>query len=268
MVFIGSSRAFMHYNPLIFDSILKINSFNCGLVARGISTQVAKYHAYCRLHNHPKYLIINLDICIFQNESMTDDDRIFTAAHTYREQFFPYYNDQKLIKELKQSGEAIEWYERVIPLIRYAGYKDIIFEGLGINKTKHISTYKGFYGFNYKDDWDYPTWGNFKFKKEFCFDSVLHELINECVTNNIMPIFVMGPAYSDYMQQLANKEYAISHMHEIADYYQIPIFDFTQCYISDDSSFFCDPIHLNQRGADEFSKLLAETLHDSIIHAL
>lgn len=266
MVFIGSSRAFMHYNPSIFDSILNIKSFNCGLVARGISTQVAKYHAYCRLHDYPKYLIINLDICIFQKESISDEDRLFTAAHTYREQFFPYYDDRKLINELEKSGESIKWYEKIIPLIRYAGYKDIILEGFGINKVNHISTYKGFYGFDYKDDWDYPTWGDFKFKKEFCFDSVLHELINECVVNNITPIFVMGPAYSGYMQQLVNKEEAISYMHRLADYHQAPLFDYTQCYISDDSSFFCDPIHLNRHGADEFSKLLAKTLQDSIIH--
>lgn len=265
MVFLGSSRTYMHYNPQVFDSLLGTNSFNCGLSARGLDTQTAKYHAFCRRHGMPDYLILNLDICVFHPSEQTEQEQIHITAHTDREQFFPYFSDREFVSELcGKCNEDISWSERYLPLVRYAGYKDVMLEALVGNAMVQAPTVKGFARFDYKVDWDFRDWGHFRYKKDKQFDSLLKSLMAECRSNNVTPVFVLGPAYDQYMLQLDNRDEALEIVRDMAKQYEVPLFDYTDCYISSDSTLFCDPIHLNYRGACEFSMLLAQSLHDSL----
>ena len=265
MVFLGSSRTYMHYNPEVFDSVLGTNSFNCGLSARGLDAQTAKYHAFCRCHGMPDYLLLNLDICVFHPSEQTEQEQKYIVAHTDREQFFPYFFDRKLVSELCSCGsEDISWTERYLPLIRYAGYKNVLFEAFGGNSMPQAPTVRGFSDFDYKDDWDYQTWGHFRYKKDERFDSLLALLMAECHSNNVTPVFVLGPAYDQYMLQMDNRDEALAIVQNMAKQYDAPLFDFTDCSISSDSAYFCDPIHLNSRGAYLFSMLLAQSLQDSL----
>ena len=62
LVINGSSRAWVHYDPHILDSILHLNTYNLGIDGSGINRQMIKYHKYCELHGQPKYLIQNIDL--------------------------------------------------------------------------------------------------------------------------------------------------------------------------------------------------------------
>lgn len=265
MVFVGSSRTYMQYDPVVIDSILGTNSFNCGLSARGLEAQVAKYHAYCRQHGMPQYLVLNIDISGFRPIEQTEEERKFIVAHTDREQFFPYFSDKKLIRELCcNCDEDFSWAERHIPLIRYAGYNKVVLEAFGGNKLTKAPSAKGFSSFNYKNDWDFQSWGHFRYVKSESYASSLELLMAECRDNNVMPVFVMAPVYDQYMLQLDNRAEAVSIVRDDAKHYMVPLLDFTDSYISMDTAFFCDPVHLNSRGAYEFSLLLAQSLRDSL----
>ena len=265
MVFVGSSRTFMQYNPTVFDSVLGVNSFNLGISARGLDAQIAKYHAYCRRHGMPKYLILNIDICIFHPSDQTEQEREHIEAHTDREQFFPYFLDRKLINELcNDCNEDFSWTDRFLPLMRYAGYNKVLLQACGCNKMVLAPTIKGFSGLNYKNDWDYYNWGHFRYNKSERYDSSLASLIAECRAMDVMPVFVMAPVYDQYMLQLDNRDEAVSMVRNDAKHYMVPLLDFTDSYISADSAYFCDPVHLNSRGAYEFSLQLAQSLRDSL----
>ena len=200
MVFLGSSRTYMHYNPEVFDSVLGIHSFNCGLAARGLDAQTAKYHAFCRCHGIPDYLILNFDICSFHPSNQTEQEKRHIVAHTDREQFFPYFRDWQLINELRDNcNEDISWTEQYLPLVRYAGYKNVLFEAFVGKKMVHASSVKGFSGLNYKNDWDFRTWGHFLYKKDMRFDTLLEQLMMECRENHVTPVFVLGPVFDQYM---------------------------------------------------------------------
>lgn len=265
MVFLGSSRTYMHYNPKVFDSVLGVSSFNCGLSARGLDAQTAKYHAYCRCHGMPDYLILNIDICSFHPSNQTEQEKQYIVAHTDREQYFPYFFDRDLVGELCScGGEDIAWSERYLPLVRYAGCKNVLCEAFGGNTMMHAPSVKGFSDFDYKNDWDFRAWGHFRFKKDDRFDSLLEQLMKECYDEQVTPVFVLGPVYDQYMLQLDNRDEALAIVHNMAKQYDAPLFDYTDCFISSDSTCFCDPIHLNSRGAYQFSLLLAQSLHETL----
>ena len=265
MVFLGSSRTYMHYNPEIFDSVLGTHSFNCGLAARGLDAQTAKYHAFCRSHGMPDYLILNFDVCSFHPSNQTEQEKQYIVAHTDREQYFPYFFDRDLVKELCScGGEDISWSERYLPLVRYAGYKNVLREAFGGKALPQAPSVRGFAGFDYKTDWDFRTWGHFLYKKDSRFDSLLEQLMTECREDHVTPVFVLGPVFDQYMLQLDNRDEALAEVHNMAEQYNVPLFDYTESYISSDSTFFCDPIHLNSCGANRFSMMLAQSLQDSL----
>ena len=46
VIVMGSSRAWVHIDPLILDSILGVNTYNLGIDGRSFNSQIKKYHIY------------------------------------------------------------------------------------------------------------------------------------------------------------------------------------------------------------------------------
>lgn len=80
LLVMGSSRAFVQYDPHIMDSLLPVNSYNLGLDASHVKRQIVKYHVYCHYQRKkPSFLIVNFDY--FGNWRREEGNR---------EQYFPY----------------------------------------------------------------------------------------------------------------------------------------------------------------------------------
>lgn len=89
VIIMGTSRAFVHFNPAIIDSILHTDSYNLGMNGRPVDAQIIKYHAYRRQGNaKPKLIIYEL-----YGGSMDKSNGY------QREQFLPYLKDAKLWQE-------------------------------------------------------------------------------------------------------------------------------------------------------------------------
>ena len=54
----GSSRAFVQFNPAIFDTVLHTNSYNLGMNGRAADSQILKYKVFRHRGNHKPKLII------------------------------------------------------------------------------------------------------------------------------------------------------------------------------------------------------------------
>ena len=92
-LFIGSSRAECHFNPLIFDSINGFNSYNIGVSGSNNAFTYAILKAYLHKSYPPKQIIFNLDFH-FSHES---SDTIYEFPR-----FFPFLENHVLYKELKK----------------------------------------------------------------------------------------------------------------------------------------------------------------------
>ena len=82
VVIMGSSRAFVQFNPRIIDSVLHVNSYNLGYNASLVNRQVERYYAYCRIQNwEPQTIIYSIDYGTLSGISVNFE----------REQFYPYF---------------------------------------------------------------------------------------------------------------------------------------------------------------------------------
>lgn len=253
ILILGSSRAYVQFNPRILDSVLHVNSYNLGMNGRAVESQVIKYHTYRRKHNtKPKLILFE----IYQGTLDTSNgfDRL---------QFVPYLKDPMLWNDIRKVDE-FSWADCFIPCWRYSHYKkdvaDII-KGKSVYCDPKYTLYKGFC------DFDKP-WNGSKLAKIDTLQysripSAINELkqfLKECQEDSIQVVFVIAPYYIGATRKIDDIDGMYNLFYSITEPYQVPIMDYTNNPLSCDTAYFYNNSHLNRKGATLFSLKLAHDL--------
>ena len=251
VVIMGNSRAWVQYSPQILDSILNVNSYNLSVDGSPINKQILKYDTYRRFNEKPKYIIQNIDI-------LTIDLR----AGYEREQFFPYFFDN--ILKIKSSDiEQWSWSEKHIPCYRYIGYTDLtraVFGTKNLYPDDYVSV-KGYCGVTLK--WN---GSNLIKQKEINYSqdttalSLFDKYLSAAKSEDIKIIFVYAPIYIEGTKKIRNIDGMYAMYDSIAKKYDIPILDYNYSFISYDTAYFYNAMHLNKTGAELFSVKLAHDI--------
>lgn len=249
LVIMGSSRAWVQYDPTILDSILGTNSYNLGLDGSKLNRQVLKYAIFDHYQKtKPKCIIVNVD-CFCASE--------WTYGYM-REQFFPYMLNSYTRNEIKKH-EPFTLAELYLPLYRYTTYKGI----LAILKESKCNDklYKGYKGQD--AEWHGPIFDN---------DEVIHfsanekgwklfdEFLADRYKEGIQVVFCYAPIYAGVTEKLDNREEMYAAYQGLADKYNIPIIDFNDSEMCSDTTYFYNDTHMNRRGAELFSSQLSHLL--------
>lgn len=253
VLIIGSSRAYVQFNPRILDSALHINFYNLGMNGRAVESQVIKYHTYRRLHNaKPKLILFE----IYQGTLDTSDgfDRI---------QFVPYLKDPVLWNDIRKV-DNFSWADCHIPCWRYGQYKkeviDVI-KGKSDFCNPKYKLYKGFCDFD--RPWDGSKLAKIDTLHHSRIPSAIHELkqfLQECQQEDIRVVFVIAPYYIGATKKIDDLDGMYKLFYSITEPYQIPIMDYTNDPLSCDTAYFYNNSHLNRKGATLFSKKFAHDL--------
>ncbi len=260
LIIVGSSRAKVHYNPLILDSILHLNSYNIGLKGHRFQLQYPVFNIYMAHNKKPKYVIQNID------PSLLEPREDFFEY----EQFIPYANDSIIKKYTKGMKGAFTVPELYMPLFIYNGHTDFIVKGIksyfhrSVGKSKKI-VIKGFEPNS--EIWDgrfeifkkqYPNGITIKnsdtIKKEF------EDYLAYCKSNDIKVIFVVTPVYYEETKMVNNLPELMALFNQYAKTYNIPMLDYSNIPLCFDKKYFYNSQHLNAMGADLFSLQLARDL--------
>ena len=249
LVIVGSSRAWVQYDPAILDSILGINSYNLGLDGSKLNRQVLKYNVFNHYQNiKPKYIIVNID-CFCASE--------WTYGYL-REQFFPYMLNPYTRKEILKH-EPFSWAELYIPLYRYTTYKGIL---AMLKESKYDDKlYKGYLGQD--SEWNGSIFDpdeviHFVVEKKGW--QVFEEFLDERYQEGIQVIFCYAPIYAGVTAKLDNRDEMYAAYQGLADKYNIPIIDFNDSEICNDTTYFYNDTHMNRKGAEWFTTQLAYQL--------
>lgn len=253
-VIMGSSRGMVQYCPSILDSVLDLNFYNISVDGRSIDAEVVKYNTYCLYNKKPKLILQNVDwgTLTFSNGYET-------------EQFLPYLFCDSLYKMTKQS-ENFTWGDRYIPLVRYAGYFQVIKEGLKLpNKLDKPQLYKGYCGRD--KQWDGSQFDQVE-EVEFCHDTaavcIFEDYLQQCRQDGIQVVFVFAPIYIGVTEKMDNPQQMFDFYESLATKYNCQVLNYTYNYLSYDTVYFYNAMHLNKTGAELFSKQLGNDLLDII----
>lgn len=255
-IIMGSSRAYAQFNPAILDSILNINSYNLGYNGRQVRSQLLKYKIYRTEQTHkPKVILYELSPYSFSS---------YKKYESF--QFVPYLHKKTMWNTFHEI-EGFTWTDKYVPYWRYRNYKNEIRRirrGTSPYCKDKYKTYKGFCSFDYHWNNKFDSTETLYYLHNKKTIQAFNQFINECEKDDIKVIFILSPYYIKATENIKNKELMHQQIEKIAMKHQIPILDYTQHPISYDTAYFYNYSHLNRKGANLFTTVLAHDL-DSLL---
>ncbi|MFS4491335.1 hypothetical protein [Maribacter sp. 2308TA10-17] len=251
MIF-GSSRANHHYDPKVFESKLKMSSYNTGRDGTYFFYQTALLKTILKRHQ-PKVIVY--DFFGSFEYSQSDYDRLASLL--------PYYEEHEEIQEvleLKGPFEKFKTFSKIYP------YNSLLFNiimgNMEFNKEKN-SDFQGYVPLS--EVWNNPI-QPLKIANAYKFDSnklkAFQEFIALCKRNEIKLFVVVSPVFYEY-----ESDVSITTCQKICLEQNIPFYDFTK---NDEflkkPEWYADVLHLNQNGAKEFSGILADSLKANVAY--
>lgn len=253
-VVMGTSRGQVQYDVRILDSIVGINCYNLGVDGKCIDAEVVIYNAYRRHAPKPRLIIQNIDW-----------GTMMMSTGYEREQYLPYFRQDKYLYKDTKITEGFTWADRYIPLFRYAGYHETIREGLGIkNKLPHPKMYKGYIPRN--DEWSMTVFDQLDtlwFSYNHTAADIFDKYLAQCQSEGISVVMVYAPFYIGATHKMGSAVDTMFALYQsFADKYGYQILNYTYDSISYDTLNFYNASHLNRRGAELFSTKLAKDLSE------
>ncbi len=229
LLFIGNSRSYNHFNPLVFDSIKKTNSVNLGMPGASVIDVYAGLRIYCCNNKIPKNIIVNIDTFKISLNSQPTIKNIHN--------FLKYKNH----KELSYFYIIPNKYKLLnYPMLQYCispswGFREI-YKGL-IANIHADSRNRGFGNVikntNYRERSHQKILIDVNSKY---YDSIY----NFCIKNKINVTFVFSPMY--------RSNFDIKFKYNFLNHSQL----------LDSNIYFSNPNHLNLKGAYIYTNYLAK----------
>lgn len=252
-VVMGSSRGQVQYDVRILDSIAGLNCYNLSVDGRCIDAEVVIYNAYRHHAPKPRIIIQNIDWGTLQMSNGYE-----------REQYLPFLDKDDLFEQTCMT-ECFTLADRWLPLVRYAGYRNVIFEGLGLPaKLARPTMYKGYVP--REDEWDGTAFARIDTLDFVCNPEavdIFDRYLAQCRDEGIRVVMVYAPFYIGATRKMGPAVDSMFALYQsFADRYNCEILNYTYDSICYDTLNFYNASHLNYHGAEQFSTKLAHDLKE------
>lgn len=257
IVIYGSSRAWVHIDPLLIESKLGRTAYNLGIDGHNFWLQNLRHQELLKYNQKPDYIIYSVDV--------------FTLAkrkdlYNY-DQFLPYMLGNDNIHDFTSSYEGFSYFDYNFPLIRYEGKKNVIrqaFKTSILEDNAKLARVKGYRGIEKKwnKDFDKAKQKKVNFSVEIDLATVdkFNLFLNECKKNSIQVIFVYTPEYIEGQKFVTNRNEIVTLFEEIAMKHNILFLNYSDNSISKQKKYFYNALHLNKTGAELFTNKLIKDL--------
>ena len=256
IVVLGSSRAFVHYDPAIIEDSTSLSCYNLAIDGGCQSMQFAIWKNLILNNELPKVVVQNVEYLSFGKRKTLFE----------KERYLPYLHKPYFYKPLSLIDTKL-WQDRFVPMFRYHGQWKLIKDAIGalLGRAPRFP-YDLYKGHRYKNQAfegqeevnDFPLDpSDFELGKR-----LLNELVNDCQQNGIDLILCYAPEYNSGENVVNDQVDDIVEFYiKIASQNQHVVFwDMRNMDLSTDKTFFADNYHLNEKGATLFSKEFAGRL--------
>jgi len=254
LVFLGSSRCYAHFSPVLFEQQLGMSAINLGVDGHSeLTMHKLRLLNYLARNKAPRYAILNFDPLVWPG-SIEDNDNMIIKDRYARYAFFPSSADAPIVDYFH-----FNFAEKYIPfyaLLRYKLVPKCI--TLPNDKTWRMQRYN-----KVDDQWD-TTVTSVRREEELMhsyFDTseagikklevLLRSLDSICTNHGTRLICVQTPVYkSIYLK----RNFAITG--QICSQLRIPFIDVNKEDIDTNIDYFYNANHLNTKGVAAMTKEL------------
>lgn len=246
----GSSRAYHHYNPDVFEKELGMSCFNVGYGGQNIFFHIALLKSAIE-RNKPKVAILDLiSIDIEETNGVHDKEKLGILL--------PFVQQSNIFYEtvlMRGETEKIKLLSSIYPLNSKQLYM------VRNNLSASRSDIKGYVGLDRV--WNQPLESKKveKIKLNTQKMAALNEFITLCKSNNIQLFVCISPHFANF-----NGNSSFEPLAKILlDKHQIKLLNYENHHsYFKKNEYFSDPYHLNKVGADLYSKEIAQHLKAQI----
>lgn len=260
VLFIGSSRAEMHFNPAVFDSITGLNSYNFGIAGATPKISYALLKAYCAHHSLPKYLIFNVDYFYLDKTTGTLNDF---------PRYFPYLKNHHLRSELHKIDTRFNsfYYNPLhsLPYTQLDFLSASLHGWLNISGKYDSLMHKGYQTSVLKkmdlSDTPIPKLMSISTKNKADLDSI----INYVHSKNMQLVLVTSPIYGGAKQYATNYNTLLKEFEEILQKRNITYLNYSDSLSYNNQNLYADYMHLNRYGAHKFTQNFSLDFYNKLL---
>jgi len=271
VLILGSSRAFVHFDPAIIERHTGKSAFNLACDGTRPDFQLAFLQTYLRHNRRPEYLALAVDVTSFQGAGGIPNSGLYVA----------FLDQPEIFAALRREGKR--WLlARYFPLIAIAQDRGIAtFYGLKRERAA-IEAVRGLLGWHrpeflregylpvdleWREDFE-------QFKKQnpngarvqigSTGIANMRKILELCGRLQIRVILVYPPEYQESQAFCVNRREVFQKFESLAREFQVPFWDYSAHPLCADRTFFYNSQHLNVRGATRFSEDFARRLEDVV----
>jgi hypothetical protein len=257
-VFLGSSRALVHYDPQIIEEGLNKSSYVLGLNATGYDLQEVMRELYFNNNEAPEILFQNVDVTSFRK-----------TKQFFKKPYLPYYslNTVGILKNF--DDDVIPEY--LIPMYKYRGY---LFEMEKLVEKSNIKVSKGYIEMDLNWDGNLEKLENRAVNGKLDLNDVdfdkgfieMENLIEETRDKNTKLVFLWAPEYykripfeEPHYSRLVENFRSLERNNE-----NVYFIDFSLDSLSYNHEYFYNTFHLNKEGVAIYNKKLIDSIQQKI----
>lgn len=248
----GSSRAWLHVNPVILDTIINMNSYNLGMDGTAFDMQYARFKAYLNHNIKPKLILQEIGVNVFCSSNLFN-----------KEQYIPYYEDTIILNAIKNINILTADYF-IYPL-KYSGGRHYIPIGLTsyvINQRFDNGKTKGYLS---NDEREFDLSLKFPPKTHYSENTVIRKqfecFLDYCTANEIKVVLYNPPMYKPQLR-FHNHDSIMLYLESLATKHNVPFLNYSDDTVTYTYKHFYNSSHLNKNGSEIFSKQLAKDIKE------
>ncbi len=253
---LGNSRAENSFDPRILHEVSGMKTFNLAWPGSGLELQLALLKTYLRHNREPQYLIQEVNVRSLQDEPK----ELFETGSLLR-----LISEPDLFQTLAGIDPTYVRH-RYLPLSGLNDTRSVGLAVLGVlGKHRREELCEGFlplchewsmelelFKRQHPDGISYGTDGTGR--------KTLSALLDLCRQKGIEVILVCTPEYHERQALVRNRVAVLEIIASLATQRQVQFWDYSSDPICRTTNWFWNSIHLNDRGATEFSKAFAMRL--------
>lgn len=256
----GSSRAWIHIDPQILSESLNKKVYNFGIDGHHFWLQHLRHLEYLAHNKKPEHILVSVDAYGLKKRE---------DLYNYH-QFLPFMLWNKNVYSYTKNHKGFSKLDYSIPLVRY-GSKYKVFKTLisdaTLNKNAEALRENGYAGVDLK--WNSDLEKAKEKQDEFVtyidedIKNLFINFIEDCQENGIQLSLVYSPEYIEGQEYIRNRTEVMDFYRSVAKKHQIDFYDFSNHSMCFNRDYFVNASHLNKKGAELFSKHLADSLQNS-----
>lgn len=253
IIIIGSSRAWVHFDPTKITQKTGVSSYNIGIDGHPFLLQYLRYNILRKYNKKPRLLLVSV-------ESNSLSKKLDLYNH---HQFLPYLrSNSEDLKEGLLQFNGFDSYDFKLPLVRFYGdfyiFKELLYAGKPTNRVRGFESHE-------------RKWSNDLLEAKKKFNSLqvkvddistqkFKKFIKENIEEEINVVLIYSPEFIEGQEFISNRDSIVKLYKKIGSDNKIPFIDFSKDSISYKKEYFYNATHLNKEGANLFTDRLIDTL--------